>query len=168
MPPIEDCRLRRYAPLRFLVVAEAEPQELALNWSSHRTLGLVYLELEPSRKEARDVRHHPLSRSLAADVDIAVSSPGELHPEALAELYVSLSTHTAPIMEPAAPPSASGRTTPERVARCGRSSVPLCGDGGAASCISAWPRGPNLGPARASSGKAPSDNIARNIGASPG
>ncbi len=29
-----------------------------------------------------------------------VSSPGESHPEALAELYVSLSTHTAPIMEP--------------------------------------------------------------------
>jgi hypothetical protein len=29
-----------------------------------------------------------------------VSRPGESHPEALAELYVSLSTHTAPIMEP--------------------------------------------------------------------
>ena len=29
-----------------------------------------------------------------------VSRLGELHPEALAELYVSLSTHTAPIMEP--------------------------------------------------------------------
>jgi len=29
-----------------------------------------------------------------------VSSPGESHPEALAELYVNLSTHTAPIMEP--------------------------------------------------------------------
>ena len=29
-----------------------------------------------------------------------VSGPGELHPEALAELYVSLATHTAPIMEP--------------------------------------------------------------------
>src|SRR5713226_9608274 len=29
-----------------------------------------------------------------------VSSPGESHPEALAELYVSLSTHTAPFMEP--------------------------------------------------------------------
>ena len=29
-----------------------------------------------------------------------VSGPGELHPEALAELYVSLATHTAPIREP--------------------------------------------------------------------
>ena len=60
--------LRRNAPLRFLVVAEAEPQELPLYWSSHRTLGLVHLELEPSREKARDVRHHPLSRSSATDV----------------------------------------------------------------------------------------------------
>jgi hypothetical protein len=29
-----------------------------------------------------------------------VSRPGEFHPEALSELDVSLSTHTAPIMEP--------------------------------------------------------------------
>jgi len=64
--------LRRDAPFRFLVVAEAEPQELPLDWSSHCTLGLVHLELEPSREEARDVRHHPLPRPLAADVDIAV------------------------------------------------------------------------------------------------
>ena len=33
-------------------------------------------------------------------MDEKVSSPGDSHPEALAELYVSLSTHTAPIMEP--------------------------------------------------------------------
>jgi hypothetical protein len=29
-----------------------------------------------------------------------VSSPGESHPEALVEPYMSLSTHTAPIAEP--------------------------------------------------------------------
>src|SRR5882724_1827322 len=55
-----------------LVVAEAEPQELPLSWSGHRTLGLVHLKLEPSREEARDIRHHPLSRPLAADIDVAV------------------------------------------------------------------------------------------------
>src|SRR5215471_12530214 len=38
-------------------------------------------------------------RLTSAD-DHKVSSPGESHPEALAELYVSLSTHTAPSMEP--------------------------------------------------------------------
>src|SRR5579864_7677613 len=41
-----------------------------------------------------------------------VSSPGESHPEALAELYVSLSTHTAPIKEPCRVlPSANGQTS---------------------------------------------------------
>src|SRR6202011_2744801 len=64
--------LRRDAPFRFLVVAEAEPQELSLYWSSHCTLGLVDLELEPSRKETRDVGHHALPRSSAADVNVAV------------------------------------------------------------------------------------------------
>jgi hypothetical protein len=29
-----------------------------------------------------------------------VSSPGEFHPEALSELYMNLSAHTAPTMEP--------------------------------------------------------------------
>src|SRR6202011_6215636 len=70
LAPQQD--LRRDAPFRFLVVAEAEPQELPLDWSGYRTLGLVHLELEPSRKEVCDVHHHPLSRSVAADVDIAV------------------------------------------------------------------------------------------------
>jgi len=37
-----------------------------------------------------------------------VSSPGESHPEALAELYVSLSTHTAPNMEPRRTPICQG------------------------------------------------------------
>jgi hypothetical protein len=36
----------------------------------------------------------------SSTTDDKVSSPGELHPEALSELDVSLSTHTAPIMEP--------------------------------------------------------------------
>src|SRR5579864_5278778 len=41
-----------------------------------------------------------------------ISSPGESHPEALAELYVSLSTHTAPIKEPCRVlPSANGQTS---------------------------------------------------------
>jgi len=39
--------------------------------------------------------HHP-----QRVVQLAVSSPGESHPEALVEPYVSLSTHTAPIAEP--------------------------------------------------------------------
>jgi len=44
--------------------------------------------------------HYLFRLLLSAAVNDRVSSPGESHPEALAELYVSLSTHTAPIMEP--------------------------------------------------------------------
>ena len=42
---------------------------------------------------------HP-GRRFRATHGHEVSSPGGSHPEALAELYVSLSTHTAPTMEP--------------------------------------------------------------------
>jgi hypothetical protein len=64
--------LRRDAPLRFLVVAEAEPQELSLDWSSHCTLGLIDLELQSACKKTSDICHHSLSRPSAADVDVAV------------------------------------------------------------------------------------------------
>ena len=45
------------------------------------------------------------------------SRPRESHPEALAELYVSLSTHTAPIMEPCYVPLASEQTSLDNDAR---------------------------------------------------
>jgi hypothetical protein len=61
--------MRRFGSLWRL---KLNPQELPLYWSRHCTLGLTYLELEPSREEARDTRHHPLPRSLAAYVDTAV------------------------------------------------------------------------------------------------
>ena len=48
-PPFEPVyRLRRYAPFWFPVRREAEPQKLPLPWPRHRTLQLVYLELERS------------------------------------------------------------------------------------------------------------------------
>ena len=45
-----------------------------------------------------------------------VSRPGESHPRALAELYVNVSAHTAPIIQPpaSAPADASGRTAGAR------------------------------------------------------
>jgi hypothetical protein len=42
-----------------------------------------------------------------------VSSPGELHPEALSERCVNLSIHTAPIIQPSSRPNANGRTYEE-------------------------------------------------------
>jgi hypothetical protein len=40
--------------------------------SCHRTLRLIYLELELLRDELRDALHHPLPRPLVANVDVAV------------------------------------------------------------------------------------------------
>src|SRR5271169_1442860 len=45
---------------------------LPLLRSCHRTLRLIHLELELLRDESRNALHHPLTRPLAADVDIAV------------------------------------------------------------------------------------------------
>jgi hypothetical protein len=45
-------------------------------------------------------RFWAVSRQPFPNRKVRVSNPGESHPEALSELYVSLSTHTAPIMEP--------------------------------------------------------------------
>jgi len=59
------------------------------------------------------------------------------------------------------------QTIPERAAKCGRSAVSLCADVGAASCISARPKGQDLGSVRGPSDTSLSDNIASNIGASP-
>src|ERR1700688_2137120 len=93
-------RFRRDAPLRLLVIREAEPQEFPFPWSCHRTLLAVHSQLELRREESRHAAHHSFTGSPTADVDVAVSGPRESHPEALVEPYVSLSTHTAPITEP--------------------------------------------------------------------
>ena len=70
-----------------------------------------------------------------------VSRPGESHPRALAELYVNVSAHTAPIIQPPAstPADASGRTAGARDEQGHRASDWLDGDVAVASCISAWP-----------------------------
>ncbi len=53
---------------------------------------------------------------LALATNDEVSRPGESHPRALAELYVNVSAHTAPIIQPPAstPADASGRTAGAR------------------------------------------------------
>jgi hypothetical protein len=51
---------------------KAEPEKLPFLRSCHRTLRLIHLELELLRDELRNALHHPLPRSLAADVDITV------------------------------------------------------------------------------------------------
>src|SRR5262249_32749359 len=51
---------------------KAEPEELPFLRSCHRTLRLVYLELELLCDEARDALHHPLTRAFAANINVTV------------------------------------------------------------------------------------------------
>src|SRR5437667_4367273 len=70
-----------------------------------------------------------------------LSSAEELHPHALPEPYVSLSTHTAPINQPMASPpgAASVRTMSVDVVRSPPANVPPAGDAPGTACISALP-----------------------------
>src|SRR6266699_1418497 len=83
--------LRRNNALDLRTSRKAESKKLPLLRSCHRTLRLIYLELELLRDELRDALHHPLPRPLAANIDITVSRPGESHPEPLSEPYLNLS-----------------------------------------------------------------------------
>src|SRR5258707_13092174 len=65
-------RFRREAPLRWLVIREAEPQEFAFPWSGHRTLLAVHSQLKLRREESRHAAHHSFTDSPTADVDVAV------------------------------------------------------------------------------------------------
>ena len=112
-------------------------------------LRLLRMEFQPTISQSRsDGLPHFLGLPFCAAVGNEVSSPGESHPEALSELYVSLSTHTAPIKEPR-DPSASEQTVLESDGRYYRSSVMLAEDGDATFCICAWPKRQDRGQVRA-------------------
>src|SRR5206468_10118800 len=64
--------LRRNPAPNHGTVGETESEKLPLLRSRHRTLLVVYLELEALRDELRKAVHHPLTRPFAANVDITV------------------------------------------------------------------------------------------------
>ncbi len=70
LEPIKS--LRRNDALDLPTGREAESKQRSILRSRHRTLRLIYLELELCRDESRDALHHPLPRPLAANVDVAV------------------------------------------------------------------------------------------------
>ncbi len=74
------------------------------------------------------------------------SRRGELHPPALTDPGVSLSTHRAPVIQPSTASAApSGQTARGPVWRSPPgTATPACG-AGAAACISAWPSAPSSG-----------------------
>ena len=51
---------------------EAEPQKLPLNSSCHRTLLLVHPQLQLLLQKLTHAAHHPLTRPLCLDVDVAI------------------------------------------------------------------------------------------------
>src|SRR3989454_3964666 len=65
-------RFRRQAPLRWLVIREAESQEFPFPWTSHRTLLAVHSKLKLRREESRHAAHHSFTSSPTADVNVAV------------------------------------------------------------------------------------------------
>ena len=146
------CRYLRHtgnpplAPLR-PGAADAEPKEgetLALCEIDATRLVTIEFHVECGQFLQKSLVHgrlKPPPPAVAVDQDHQVSRPGESHPRALAELYVNVSAHTAPIIQPpaSAPADASGRTAGARDAQDHRASEWRGGDGAGASCISAWP-----------------------------
>src|SRR2546430_10532885 len=65
-------RFRRNRALGVRTSREAEPEKLPFLRSCHRTLRLIYLELDLLCDEARDALHHPLARAFAANIDVTV------------------------------------------------------------------------------------------------
>src|SRR2546430_7355027 len=63
-------RFRRQAPLRLLVVCEAESQELPLPWASHGTLLAVDPKLELRREQSRYASQHSFAGPPTADVNV--------------------------------------------------------------------------------------------------
>src|SRR5260370_16406481 len=68
--PFQSFGRNRALDLR--TVGKAEPEKLPLLRSRHRALRLIHLEFELLRDESRNAFHHPLTRALAPDVDVAV------------------------------------------------------------------------------------------------
>ena len=90
---------RRIRPADF-TTDDGKAQEAGLIHPGDLAFGLVVLELEFAFDETFDRCHHALARPLTLHHDDEVSSPGELHPQALSEPDVNLSAHPAPIIQP--------------------------------------------------------------------
>jgi len=105
----------------------------------------VFVERQAKRGEALPKGDYHLPRvRLVLEAHHEVSRPGEFHPQALAEPYMNVSAHTAPITQPPAvgPKGASGQTTAAPDRPHPRANAQRDDDAGGDVCISAWPSGP--------------------------
>src|SRR5271157_1267358 len=85
--------LRRNGALDLWTVCKAEPEKLPLLRSRHRALRLIYLEFELVCDESRNALHHPLTRPLAAHVDIAIIGVAQIAVATSLELSVEFVEH---------------------------------------------------------------------------
>src|SRR3954451_17982701 len=93
------------------VIPHGEAEELPAPRLGNSTLLRVGLKLEAPFDEAGQALHDTLAGLFAANIDVASSSGGDLHPSALSEPDVRLSPHPAPTLQPpAARPAATGQT----------------------------------------------------------
>src|SRR6266487_4831314 len=86
-------RFWRDRALDVRISREAEPEELPFLRSCHRTLRLIYLELELLCDEARDAVHHPLTRAFAANVNVTVVRIANKAMSAVLQLPVEFVEH---------------------------------------------------------------------------
>src|SRR6202162_655547 len=86
-------RFRRNRALDVRTSRKAEPEELPFLRSCHRTLRLIYLELELLCDEARDALHHPLTRALTANVNVTVVRIANKTVSAVLQLAVEFVEH---------------------------------------------------------------------------
>src|SRR5258705_7731684 len=86
-------RFRRNRALDFRPSRKAEPEELPFLRSCHRTLRLIYLELELLCDEARDALHHPLTCAFAANVNVTVVRVADKTMSAALQLPVEFVEH---------------------------------------------------------------------------
>src|SRR6266478_772869 len=70
LKPFQSFGRNRALDLR--TVGKAESEKLPFLRSRYRAFRLIHLEFELLRDESRDALHHPLTRTLAANVDVAV------------------------------------------------------------------------------------------------
>jgi hypothetical protein len=61
--------------------------------SRYRALGLIYLELEPLSDEARNAPHHPVTRTFAAHIDVAVICVTDMSVSPALQLAVEFVEH---------------------------------------------------------------------------
>src|SRR5579863_1777980 len=94
-------RFRRQAPLRWLVIREAEPQEFPFPWSSHRTFLPVHSKLKLRREESRHAAHHSFTSSPTADVNVAVIRISREPMSAPLQLLIQFVEHDVRVVAPA-------------------------------------------------------------------